>query len=92
MIDTSQNHRFITKKEASQWLNENKFKQVRGIKGYFLNDKYSANLQHMPSGTWVVIILISDRGLDMREIKFRVWNIDEYISLNKAIHDDIVVI
>ncbi len=28
----------------------------------------------------------------MREIKFRVWNIDEYISLNKAIHDDIVVI
>ncbi len=28
----------------------------------------------------------------MREIKFRVWNIDGYISLNKAIHDDIVVI
>jgi len=28
----------------------------------------------------------------MREIKFRVWNIDEYISLNKAIYDDIVVI
>ena len=28
----------------------------------------------------------------MREIKFRVWNIDEYISLNKAVHDDIVVI
>ena len=28
----------------------------------------------------------------MREIKFRVWNIDGYISLNKAIHDDIIVI
>ncbi len=28
----------------------------------------------------------------MREIKFRVWNIDGYISLNKAIHDDIVYI
>jgi len=28
----------------------------------------------------------------MREIKFRVWNVDEHISLNKAIHDDIVVI
>ena len=28
----------------------------------------------------------------MREIKFRVWNIDEYISLNKAIHDDIVLL
>lgn len=28
----------------------------------------------------------------MREIKFRVWNIDEYISLNEAINDEIVVI
>lgn len=28
----------------------------------------------------------------MREIKFRVWNIDGYISLNKAVHDDIIVI
>ena len=28
----------------------------------------------------------------MREIKFRVWNIDGYISLNKAIHDDVVYI
>ena len=28
----------------------------------------------------------------MREIKFRVWNIDGYISLNEAIYDDIVYI
>ena len=28
----------------------------------------------------------------MREIKFRVWSIDEYISLNEAINDEIVVI
>ena len=28
----------------------------------------------------------------MREIKFRVWNIDEYISLNEAMHSDIVYI
>lgn len=28
----------------------------------------------------------------MRGIKFRVWNIDEYISLNEAIYDDIVYI
>ena len=62
MIATSQKHRFITKKEAINWLDDNKFKPVRGMKGYFLNDKYSANLQHMPSGAWVVIVGISDRG------------------------------
>jgi len=28
----------------------------------------------------------------MREIKFRVWIIDEYISLNEALHSDIVYI
>ena len=62
MIAPSQKHRFITKKEAIYWLNANDFKQVRGMKGYFLNDKYSANLQHMPSEAWVVIVGISDRG------------------------------
>ena len=61
MVATSQKHRFITKKEAIYWLNANNFKQVRGMKGYYLNDKYSANLQHMPSGAWVVIVGISDR-------------------------------
>lgn len=62
MIAPSQKHRFITKKEALLWLVTNHFNQVRGMKGYFLNDKYSANLQHMPSGAWVVITGISDRG------------------------------
>lgn len=62
MIAPSQKHRFITKKEAINWLDANNFKQVHGMKGYFLNDKYSANLQHMPSGAWVVIVGISDRG------------------------------
>ena len=62
MVATSQKHRFITRKEAIFWLDENKFNQVRGMKGYYLNDKYSANLQHMPSGAWVVIVGISDRG------------------------------
>ena len=62
MIATSQKHSFITKKEAVFWLNTNDFKQVRGMKCYFLSDKYSANLQHMPSGAWVVIVGISDRG------------------------------
>ena len=61
MITPSQKHRFITKKEAIYWLNANSFKQVRGMKGYFLNDKYSANLQCMPSGAWIVIVGISDR-------------------------------
>ncbi len=62
MIAPSQKHRFTTRKEALLWLNANNFKQVRGMKGYYLNDKYSANLQHMPSGTWVVIVGISDGG------------------------------
>lgn len=62
MIAPSQKHRFTTKKEASQWLDDNNFKQVRRMKDYFLNDKYSANLQHMPSGACVVIVGISDRG------------------------------
>ena len=62
MIAPSQKHRFFTKKEALLWLVTNNFKQVRGMKGYYLNDKYSANLQHMPSSAWVVIIGISDRG------------------------------
>lgn len=61
MIATSEKHRFITKKEAIYWLNTNNFKQVRGMKCYYLNDKYSANLQHMPSGSLVVIVGISDR-------------------------------
>ena len=61
MIAPSQKHRFITEKEALQWLVANNFKQVRGMKGYYLNYKYSANLQHMPSGALVVIVGISDR-------------------------------
>jgi hypothetical protein len=62
MIAPLQKHRFITKKEAIYWLNANSFKQFRGMKGYFLNDKYSANLQHMPSSACVVIFGISDKG------------------------------
>lgn len=62
MIAPAQKHRFITKKEAELWLDANSFKQVRSMKGYYLNNKYSANLQYMPSGAWVVIIGVSDRG------------------------------
>lgn len=61
MIAHHKNTALSRKKEAFYWLNANSFKQVRGMKGYFLNDKYSANLQHMPSGAWVVIVGISDR-------------------------------
>ena len=61
MVATSQKHRFITKKEALLWLVTNHFNQARGMKGYYLNDKYSANLQHIPSGACVVIFWISDR-------------------------------
>ena len=62
MVATSQKHRFTTRKEALLWLDDNNFKRVRGMKGYYLSDKYSANLQRIPSGAWVVIVGIGDRG------------------------------
>ena len=63
MIAVSKTERFKNSSDAKQWLSANGYKPVRNMKGWYMNEKYSANLQLMPaSGRAIVSIGLSDRG------------------------------